>query len=297
MQRLPASADTGTIVHALQQDGGVIIEGFLSSFEVAGLNHEIQTAMDTRKAGPTESDGLARELLGGQTKRLDDLVCMSETFRCKIMEKSVLYDVCDRVFTQADGAGYHLSSTQAIELQPGAPAQALHRDHELYTFWNSMGPSGPEAALNFFCALTPFTNTNGATRLVPGSHRWSKFVGFRDPGYNGHDGVGTIPLEMDVGDCFIMSSKLLHGAGHNSTDTEFRRAMAISIIRHDLRPHHAYPLMVPLDMAVSFSYRAQKLCGFRSATLSGDSKTYSLWAAGDEDIGVRLGLPKNDHVS
>jgi ectoine hydroxylase-related dioxygenase (phytanoyl-CoA dioxygenase family) len=294
MQHFAATTDFTTIFQAFQQDGGVIIKGLLSPSEVASFNREIQPAMERLYTGTISNNNKTQELRGGKTKRFNNLACESETFRQKIIEKDLLYQILDAVFNQPGGAGYWLSSTQVIELQPGASPQPLHRDQDLFRFWNSMGPSAPEALVNFMFAMTPFTEANGATRLVPGSHRWPMSVAATDPTSKALQGVKSIPLEMDPGDCFIMSSKLLHGGGYNSTATERRRGLAIAVIRHDLGPNQAYALTLPRHIASSMSYRVQSLYGLRSACWADDENTtYSFWAAEEEDVGTRLGLPTN----
>lgn len=294
MQQLPATTDVATIFRAFQEDGGVIIKEFLSQSEVASFNSEVQPAMEKLCAGSVSKNTNIQEQRGDKTKRLSNIACESETFRQKILEKDLLHKVLDAVFNQPGGAGYWLSNTQVIELQPGAPAGIFHRDQDMYRFWSSMGPSSPEAMINFFIAMTPFTEANGATRLVPGSHRWPMSAGTSDPGYKAPIYADSVPLKMDTGDCFILSSKLLHAGGHNSTATEKRRALAIVAIRHDLTPNQAYALTLPRNIVSSMSYRVQGLYGFRSASWPDwEHKDYSLWAAEEEDVGMHLGLPTN----
>ncbi|KAL3439815.1 hypothetical protein BJX65DRAFT_315386 [Aspergillus insuetus] len=291
IKRLPASSEFSAIWQAFQEGGGVIVEGFMSPSEVVSFNNEIQPALDRHYGGTRSTDARKMQMLGNRTKRFNDLAVESETFRHRIIEKDILHKMCDAVFNKPGGTGYWLNSTQVIELEPGAPAQHLHRDQELFTFWNSMGSSSPDPLLNFFCAMTPFTAANGATRLVPGSHRWADFSGYAELD---REKIDTIPLEMNPGDCFIMSSKLLHGAGHNSTVAENRRGLAISVIRHDLAPNQAYALTLPRHIVDSLSYRAQGLYGFRSAHWVGDSTSYIVWAAEEGDVGERLGLTARD---
>jgi len=50
----------------------------------------------------------------------------------------------------------------------------LHRDQSVYP----LPPDFPPVVVNTMWALDDFTEANGATRLVPGSHRW----GERTPG-------------------------------------------------------------------------------------------------------------------
>ncbi|KAL4758763.1 phytanoyl-CoA dioxygenase family protein [Aspergillus foveolatus] len=287
MKRFAATTDFSIIFRALQEDGIVVIKGLLDPSEVASFNHEVQPAMDKLQPG-SQCGNVQESEASAMTRRLLNPASESETMRRKILDKDLLHQTSDAVFNQADGAGYWLGNATVFELEPGTPAQQLHRDQDTFRFWSRMGPSSPEAMLIFFFALTPFTEANGATRVVPGSHRWAKFVHFQDPEFDG--GAETIPVEMDPGDCFIMSSKLVHGAGHNSTTNERRRALAVGIVRRDLTAHQAYPLILPRDLVASMPYRVQSLFGFRSGRWAGVETNYTIWADREEDIGKRLGL-------
>ena len=52
---------------------------------------------------------------------------------------------------------------------PGEPPLPMHRDDALYPFSH---PSERHSHCTTFCALNNFTESNGATRLVPRSHLW-----------------------------------------------------------------------------------------------------------------------------
>src|SRR6184192_3865397 len=71
-----------------------------------------------------------------------------------------------------------LSSIQAHRVHPGAPAQGLHYDGSLTGPYKSFAPAdrgrrivGCALGFNVAFCISPFTRENGATRLVPGSHR------------------------------------------------------------------------------------------------------------------------------
>ncbi len=61
-----------------------------------------------------------------------------------------------------------LSSLSAITLAPGQDAQPLHEDTQRIPLPRPRAP----IALNAIWALSDFTEANGATRIVPGSHRF-----------------------------------------------------------------------------------------------------------------------------
>ena len=45
---------------------------------------------------------------------------------------------------------------------------SLHLSHQAF---DKISPTAPEAIINFLVALTDFTEENGATRVIPGSHK------------------------------------------------------------------------------------------------------------------------------
>ncbi len=62
-----------------------------------------------------------------------------------------------------------LSAPTGIEIGPGEVAQILHHDDAIYP----LPRPHAEVVLNTMWALDDFTEANGATRIVPGSHRWA----------------------------------------------------------------------------------------------------------------------------
>ena len=73
---------------------------------------------------------------------------------------------CDRVLDHVQQ--YQLHLTQLIRIEPGGVAQMIHRDQWAFDFFPF--PTGYEVQCNTIWAATDFTEANGATRVVPGSH-------------------------------------------------------------------------------------------------------------------------------
>ena len=92
------------------------------------------------------------------------------------------------------------------------PAQVLHRDQGQYPIFDLLGHKAPEATVNFLIALTDFTEENGATRVIPGSHFWEDYSDLGSP-------EQTVPAIMKAGDAVIMSGKTVHGVERTRPQT------------------------------------------------------------------------------
>jgi ectoine hydroxylase-related dioxygenase (phytanoyl-CoA dioxygenase family) len=105
----------------------------------------------------------------------------------------------------AHAKAFQLSVTEIVRIGPGSAAQELHRDS-----WDFEGfpiPLGYESSLSTMWALTDFTEMNGATRVVPGSH---KLKGRQQFGLEDSE-----PAEMEAGSVLLYTGSLFHGAGAN----------------------------------------------------------------------------------
>ncbi|KAI7977573.1 hypothetical protein EIK77_000523 [Talaromyces pinophilus] len=268
------------IIDIVREDGGVIIKGFLSPDVVRKFNQEIEPTMAKLQAGSTHThDEFISNFHGGQTKRLTNLVTHSKTFREQVLDMCMVHELAERVFKEESGT-YWMTTAQVIEIGPQNSAQILHRDLENNPPYVDMGPSGPEAMINFLIALSEFTEENGATRVIPGSNHWPDFHDRGNPDM-------TIPAEMEAGDALFISGKVVHGGSANMTRDQFRRGVAFSFQPSFLTPEEAYPFMVDLQIVKQMSKRAQQMIGFRSQFPKGSP---GLWQSDYKEIADYLNL-------
>lgn len=250
-------SDGAVRIHELMLEyGGVIIEGFFTPGEVKQLNSDIDAPFEAMQQGSLSNVEAMRDFHGAQTKRLTNLVTSSKTFREEILNKDLLHKILKIAFA-GDNESYWMSAAQAIEIHPGNKAQKLHRDQNQFRVFNSLGPHGPEAIVNFLTALTPFTEINGATRVIPRSNKWEDFSDYGSP-------EDTIPALMNPGDALLITGKTVHGGGANKTEDEKRRGVALAFSASYLTPEEAYPFQISLDIAKTMTKRAQHAIGFRS---------------------------------
>ena len=97
-----------------------------------------------------------------------------------------------------------LHVTGALEVAPGARAQCLHREEDLFPFFPVPRPN---LILASMWAVTEFTADNGGTLLVPGSHRWSTERKTKPE--------EIVAAEMPAGSVLYWFGGTLHGAGAN----------------------------------------------------------------------------------
>ena len=101
-------------------------------------------------------------------------------------------------------------------------------------------------------ALDDFTADNGATRLIPRSHRWVDEVA---------DESHTIQALMPAGSVMFYLGSLVHGGGANRTDKP-RLGVVLEYVASWLRPQENHYLAVPRDVVARLPERLQELLGY-----------------------------------
>jgi ectoine hydroxylase-related dioxygenase (phytanoyl-CoA dioxygenase family) len=100
---------------------------------------------------------------------------------------------------------------------PGGEAQFLHQDQ------HAMQPATSfPLGINALICLDDFTEANGATRVIPGSHIAERGLA---PD-NIYTIKGTVPALAPAGSAILVDTRLWHGSGENRTD-ERRRAIVL----------------------------------------------------------------------
>ena len=256
---LPSNSSTENIIEVLEKDGAAIVDGFVSQAWLSEFNSVVQTSIDNYKPfdyGEPE----AEEFLGRQTVRLNGLIRKAPNYIDLITDDRLL-TIMDH-FLSPNCGKYRLNSSEIIEIHGGETAQELHWDDVIWPahFW------APNLLLQFnvMIAATDFTESNGATLVVPGSHKWDHSE--RQPKQN-----EITQAVMKAGSAVFIPGKTLHGGGNN-TDGIKRRAIVASYVLGWLRTQENHFLHTSIDEAMEWPERVRQLLG------------YGLYAHYDENI-------------
>jgi ectoine hydroxylase-related dioxygenase (phytanoyl-CoA dioxygenase family) len=146
--------------------------------------------------------------------------------------------------------GCLVSSLSSVVIGPGETAQPIHADDQVMPLDKPHAPT----VCNTMWALTDFTEANGATRIIPGSHRADS-----SPVYGQH--YDSIAAEMPAGSVLVWHGSLWHGGGANSTNQR-RYGIAMNYCAGWVRQQENQQLGLPIDLVRTFEPRLQELCGF-----------------------------------
>ena len=228
------------IKETIDEQGYVILLNALDVNQISELKKELEPYFENRE----NSQAL---FFGYNTKRIEALFSKSREAQAMATHKQVL-SVVDHVLGE-NCQGFQINLTQGIRINPGEKAQALHPDSALYPISNKPF----EFVVNAMWAYSDFKKENGATQIVPGSHKWSED---RQP--EDHE---IHYAEMPAGSVLIYAASLLHGGGNN-IDNSARTGIAISYCLGWLRQSENQYLSYSTETVKTFSNDLQQLIGY-----------------------------------
>jgi ectoine hydroxylase-related dioxygenase (phytanoyl-CoA dioxygenase family) len=224
----------------IAEDGYTIVEDAIEASLLDAIHDDLLRL--ERDLGIVPADNFFE---GTRTVRIYNLLVHGPTFEAIPVHPTVL-PVVEGVLDE----GLLVSSLSSISIGPDEDAQMLHADDQLIPLPRPHVP----IICNTMWAITDFTEANGATRLVPGSHGWTEAPGFPED----HP---TIPAEMRRGSVLVWVGSLWHGGGANHT-AERRVGIAMNYCAGFIRQQENQQLGIPADIARQFSPRLQELVGY-----------------------------------
>lgn len=225
-----------TLLQQLDRDGYLVLKDVLAQRVCTAITAELESLL-----GPTGRNTFE----GLQTRRIYSL--LAKTRICdEVVEHPRVLALLDRLLMP----NYLLSQLQAISIGPGEDRQLLHFDDGMYP----LPRPRPALSVSTMWAISEFTADNGATVVIPGSHRWDE-----DRKPTAADEL--VAVEMSAGSVAIFYGTLWHGGGANRTHSA-RVALTAQYCQPWLRPQEAFLLSTPPSTAAVVSEDIRRMLGY-----------------------------------
>ncbi len=188
-----ASPTTAEALAALGEDGYVVLHDLLTPAQIDAFREELRPLLATGPLGRNPFEG-------ERTNRVYALVGKADTASVLVEHPRVLA-LMDALLLP----NYLLTACQAINLLPGESAQPWHYDDGFYPLPRPRRP----VSVSTVWAIDDFTAENGATEVVPGSHRWA------DGELPAPEDARRMPVVMPAGSAVVFMGTLWHRGGAN----------------------------------------------------------------------------------
>ena len=241
IEHLAPSAGPERVTQILERDGCCVVDRLVERERLEDVARELEPYLSSVSTG-------ADEFSGRHTRRVGGLIARSQTVR-RLVEHPLILGAVKHLLR--DATSFHVHLTQVITIGPGESSQPLHRDQWAFDFFPF--PTGYEVQCNTLWAMTDFTEENGATRVIPGSHRYEDRLRL------GQD--ETEPAEMAAGSVLFYSGSIYHGGGANRSDSA-RSGLNLTYARSWLRQEENQYLSVPREIARDLPESLQRLIGY-----------------------------------
>ena len=250
LQFFGPTASATEVAAATLKDGAAIVSGLVPASVAETVAAELRENLD--KFGYRSK----RDFAGLDTNRCHNVIKESPA-SVALIEHDMVMGVLD-VLLLPHCESYQIGSITAIEICPGQKVQNLHRDDCIYP----LRLPGLEMVVSCMWSLTEFTEVNGATHVVAGSHRHIAMDATLDTS-NPDQAV------MPKGSALFYLGSTMHGAGANKSD-EARMGLINTYSLGWLRQETNQYLNVPIELAQTFDDRMRGLLGYTTHDRLGD---------------------------
>ena len=221
----------------IEDRGYTILHNLLPTAEVEAIRNELSPYLQQQLMGRNNFEGR-------QSERVYALLAKCPQI-ASIIEQPTIIQLLDHFLDNH----YLLSANLAINVHPGETPQPYHADHASVPNVQRTETNG----ISVIWAIDDFTETNGATELIPYSHQWTdRFPTAADT---------HVKAIMSSGSALVFHGSLYHRGGAN-TGTSARLAITPQYCQPWLRQLENMVLAVPPDTARQYSDRIQSLLGY-----------------------------------
>lgn len=248
IKTIDAQACNEDILKTLDKDGCVIIKNLLTEKKLQIVQSDLDRVF-------REIENCQGDFYGYKTKRTSALLKKSRICQDMATHPLVL-KVMDHFLLQ-NCSQYQINLTQGISIGPSEDKQVIHRDDNMFPYVQETG----EKMINCMWAINDFTIENGATRLIPGSHLWSRENIIDQDQILQAECAKASYAEMIAGSVLIYFGSAYHSGGQNITDKN-RIGAVISYNLGWLRQAENSYLAYSKDDLRSMPENIQKLLGY-----------------------------------
>jgi ectoine hydroxylase-related dioxygenase (phytanoyl-CoA dioxygenase family) len=240
---------TAEVATALKDHGCAIIEALAPTELCDRVEAELRPWVERTPNGQDDFAGFNTRRTGALLARVPSAVEMIAHPKVLDAVDGVLGHERDTMIGPVKD-NFQLHVTQSIAIGPGSPAQALHRDQWCFNFYPF--PAGLDVEVSSIWALCDFTEENGATHVVPDSHR-SEGMPYTE--------ADTERAVMPRGSIVLYLGSTVHGGGANESD-EVRIGVNVDYSLGWLRQEENQYLSIPREVAAALPERVQRLMGY-----------------------------------
>jgi ectoine hydroxylase-related dioxygenase (phytanoyl-CoA dioxygenase family) len=208
---------------ALREQGWVTVPGVFEGAELDALRVGLGVALDSARA---DGQILFREGVdvNDRSVRVLHLLDQHPAFQ-EMADHQVVRGLVSSVL----GEQYLLSSLSANISLPGSESMGIHNDLMAVLPEPWLAPYGA----NLFICLDDMDEENGATRYLPGSHRFTTNDMASDD-----DLSRTLPIRATAGSIVAMDGRLWHTSGANRSTDRPRRILIAFYIASFIRTQY-----------------------------------------------------------
>ena len=247
---LPAvTTDVQRAIHDLEVAGCALLSGVLDGERLERARAAVYRGRDEDRELKRTSD-FALDY-GARNVRVWNLPARDAVFM-ELVEDPVAIELIEAVI----GWPALLGNQSANITEPGGEGGMLHADQ---IFVPEPWPERPQG-MNIAWCLDDFSVENGATQVVPGSHR----IG-RNP--RPEDAEDAMPIEVPAGTMMVFESRVWHRTGENRSADATRAGIFGWYTRPIYRTQENWFLTLPPEITETASERLLTLLGWRSEGL------------------------------
>ena len=230
---------TATRLAEIENDGYTIIENAISADLMMRIREELDPFCQGKYPGRNNFEGT-------HTERVYALLAKAPSV-AEIIEHPATLALIDELLPK----NFLLSAALSILVHPGETPQPFHYDDGITGL--PVYKPRPRFGVSTIWAFDDFTEYNGATEVIPGSHRWSEDRKPRE--------AEAIKVLMPAGSVIVFDGALVHRGGANTSNAD-RLAITPQYCNPGLRQIENMVLAVPPSIAGNYSERIQNMLGY-----------------------------------